>query len=80
MSLNISMLLDGQLSPEEARTTLGEVAVEALPRDRYSVYVLIGDALRGNSTPDDGFSVRIIERLRRDGAAIEKSFDPLKEF
>jgi len=80
MSLNISMLLDGQLSPEEARTTLGEVAVEALPRDRYSVYVLIGDALRGNSTPDDGFSVRIFERLRRDGVAIEKSFDPLKEY
>jgi hypothetical protein len=35
--------------------------------------------LRGNSTPDDGFSARIFERMRREGATIEKGFDPLKD-
>ena len=25
-------------------------------RDRYTVYGLVGDVLRGNPTPDDGFT------------------------
>ncbi|MBM3366842.1 MAG: hypothetical protein FJY43_00935 [Betaproteobacteria bacterium] len=78
MSHKISLLLDGQLSPEEAKAVLGEAAVEARLRDRYTTYALVGDALRGNSTPDDGFSVRVFERLRRDGVTIEQGYDPLK--
>jgi hypothetical protein len=48
-------------------------------RDRYTLYGLAGDALRGNSTPDDGFSQRIFERMRNEGARIEPGFDPLKD-
>jgi len=38
-----------------------------------------GDALRGNSTPDDGFSIRIFERMKREGVKIEPGYDPLED-
>jgi negative regulator of sigma E activity len=79
MSLNVSLLLDGELGPEEAKSALDETAGEAALRDRYTLYGLVGDVLRGNSTPDDGFSVRIFERMHREGVHIEPGFDPLKE-
>ncbi len=78
MSLKVSLLLDGQLAPGEVKAALEETAADPRLRDRYTIYGLVGDALRGNSTPDDGFSARIFERLRREGATIEKGFDPLK--
>jgi hypothetical protein len=33
--------------------------------------------LRGNSTPDDGFSIRIFDRMRKEGVEIEPGYDPL---
>jgi negative regulator of sigma E activity len=77
MSLKVSLLLDGELAPAEVKAALDETAADPRLRDRYTIYGLIGEALRGNSTPDDGFSVRIFERMKREGAAIEHSFDPL---
>ena len=77
MSLKVSLLLDGQLEREEVRTVLDEVAREQVQRDRYTLYGLVGDALRGNPTPDDGFTQRILERMRREGARMEEDFDPL---
>ena len=79
MSLKVSLLLDGQLEPGEAKRALDEVAGDAQLRDRYTLYGLVGDALRGNSTPDDGFSQRIFERMRAEGVAIEPGYDPLKD-
>ncbi len=79
MSLNVSQLLDGQLDAPAVKPVLEEVASSADLRDRYTVYGLIGDALRGNGTPDDGFTQRILERLKREGAKIEPGFDPLAE-
>ncbi len=79
MSLKVSLLLDGQLAPGEVKAALEETAADPRLRDRYTIYGLVGDVLRGNSTPDDGFSARIFERLRRDGARIEKGFDPLED-
>lgn len=78
MSLKVSLLIDGQLAADEVKPALEELAAHSAARDRYTFYGLIGDALRGNSTPDDGFSIRIFERMRREGAAIEPGFDPLK--
>lgn len=78
MSLKVSLLLDGQLAPGEVKAALDETAADPQLRDRYTIYGLVGDALRGNSTPDDGFSARIFERLRREGAKIEQGYDPLK--
>lgn len=79
MSLNVSQLLDGQLDDELVEPVLHEVAASPALRDRYTVYGIIGDALRGNGTPDDGFSLRIFERMRRDGVAIDSGYDPLKD-
>jgi negative regulator of sigma E activity len=77
MSLKVSLLLDGQLEPGEVKPALDETAADSRLRDRYTLYGLVGDALRGNSTPDDGFSQRIFERMRREGAKMEAGFDPL---
>jgi negative regulator of sigma E activity len=78
MSLKVSLLLDGQLEPAEVKPALEELAADAAQRDRYTLYGLAGDALRGNPTPDDGFSIRIFERMKREGVKIEPGFDPLK--
>lgn len=77
MSLKVSLLLDDQLESRDVRAALEEIAADPRLRDRYTVYGLVGDVLRGNSTPDDGFSARIFERMRREAATIEKGFDPL---
>ena len=77
MSLKVSLLLDGQLAPGEAKAALDETVEDPRLRDRYTVYRLVGDVLRGNSTPDDGYSARIFARLHRDGSRIEAGYDPL---
>ena len=79
MSLKVSLLLDAQLEAVEVKPALDELANDPRLRDRYTVYGLVGDALRGNSTPDDGFSQRIFERMRREGTRIEPNYDPLKD-
>ena len=79
MALKVSLLLDGQLEPAEVKPALDELAADAGLRDRYTLYGLAGDALRGNPTPDDGFSIRIFERMKREGVNIEPGFDPLKD-
>jgi len=77
MSIKVSLLLDGQLAAAEVKSTLVETVKDAGLRDRYTVFGLIGDVLRGNSTPDDGYSQRIFDRMRREGSRIEPGFDPL---
>lgn len=79
MTLKVSLLLDGELEPQSVAPSLAQVAADAGLRDRFTLYGLAGDALRGSSTPDDGFSRRIFERMRREAVAIEPGFDPLAE-
>jgi hypothetical protein len=79
MSLKVSLLLDSQLAPGKVKPALDQIVADPRLRDRYTVYGLVGDVLRGNSTPDDGFSTRIFERMRRERVRIEKDFDPLKD-
>jgi negative regulator of sigma E activity len=79
MSLKVSLLLDGQLEPAEVKPALEELAADAALRDCYTLYGLAGDALRANPTPDDGFSIRIFERMRREAVKIEPGFDPLED-
>lgn len=78
MSLKVSQLLDGQLSGHETQSVLAELATDPQQRDRFTVYTLIGDVLRGNPTPDDAYTHRILERLRREGARMDPDFDPLR--
>jgi negative regulator of sigma E activity len=79
MALKVSLLLDGELTRDEANAALEELAADTDLRDRYTLYGLVGDVLRGNSTPDDGFSMRIFERMQREGARIEPGYDPLAD-
>ena len=79
MSLKVSLLLDGQLEAAEVKPALEEIAAEPALRDRYTLYGLAGDALRGNPTPDDGFSIRLFDRMKREAVKIEPGFDPLKD-
>jgi negative regulator of sigma E activity len=79
MSLKVSLLLDGELASGEVKGALDATAADPLLRDRYTLYGLVGDALRGNSTPDDGFSLRIFDRLQREETRIEPGFEPLKD-
>ena len=79
MTLEVSLLLDGELATQEVAPALARVDADPALRDRFTLYGLAGDALRGNGTPDDGFSRRIFERMRREGAKIEPGFDPLAE-
>lgn len=79
MSLKVSQLLDGQLETGVIKTTLDEIRGDAGLRDRLAIFGLIGDALRGNPTPDDGFTKRILERMEREAVKIEPGYDPLSE-
>jgi negative regulator of sigma E activity len=79
MSFKASQLLDGQLDPEEVKRALEELGADPDARDRYTVYGLVGDVLRGNPTPDDGFSIRIFERMKREAVRIEPGYDPLND-
>ena len=79
MSLKVSQLLDGQLETEVIKTTLDEILGDVGQRDRLTIYGLVGDALRGNPTPDDGFTKRLLERMEREGVKIEPGYDPLAE-
>ncbi len=71
MVLDVSRMLDGELDRASLKAVLDDVAADALLRDRYAVYGLIGDALRGNCTPDDGFTQRILARMKNEAAAID---------
>ena len=79
MSLDVSRILDGDLAGDEVKDALTAVIADPVQRDRYTIYGLVGDVLRGNSTPDDGFSMRIFDRMRAEGTKIEPGYDPLAE-
>ncbi len=70
MSLDVSRLLDGELDEADVRKALEELAASPALRDRYTLYGIVGDALRGNPTPDDGFTRRILERMEREQVRI----------
>ena len=77
MSQNVSLLIDGQLDGDDAARLLNELGADGALRDRLTLYVLAGDAMRGVNVLDDGFSKRIFERLRGEGVKVEQGYDPL---
>ena len=77
MSQKVSLLLDSQLDAVDVATVLKEFAADEVLRDRFTIYALVGDAMRGVNVPDDGFSRRIFARLRREGVKMEDGYDPL---
>ena len=60
-----SRLLDGDLTAAELTTLLERLKLDAALRDEVGVQQLVRDGLAGLRTPDDGYTLRIIARLRR---------------
>lgn len=57
-------LLDGDLTSEELTELLERLKHDAALRDEVTVQQLIRDAISGLRSPDDGYTLRILARLR----------------
>ena len=60
-----SRLLDGDLTAAELTTVLDFLKHDAALRDKVAAQQLIRDGLAGLRTLDDGYTLRILARLRR---------------
>ena len=60
-----SRLLDGDLTAAELTKLLERLKHDAVLRDEVAAQQLIRDGLAGLRTLDDGYSLRILARLRR---------------
>ena len=60
-----SRLLDGDLSAAELAIVLERLKHDTDLRDEINTEQLRRDALAGLRTPDDGYSLRILARLRQ---------------
>ncbi|MBC7603154.1 MAG: hypothetical protein H7255_10925 [Ramlibacter sp.] len=60
-----SRLLDGDLTAAELTTVLDLLKHDAALRDEVAAQQLIRDGLAGLRTLDDGYTLRILARLRR---------------
>ena len=60
----ISAMRDGEVTPDELGSTLASLRDGQDDRDDVTAYQLIKDAVAGHRTLDDGYSVRILARLR----------------
>ena len=77
MKEKISAYIDSELATEEVDTVIDGLRHEPNARDDWFLYHLAGDAMRGHSTMDDGFSKGIIEKLKT--VEIDPSYDPLDD-
>jgi negative regulator of sigma E activity len=60
-----SRLLDGDLTPAELAALLERLKYDAALRDEVAVQQLIRDGLSGLRALDDGYTLRILARLRQ---------------
>lgn len=70
-------LLDGDLPAAEMPDALSALLADADARDLVTRSVLAADVIRRNSTPDDGFTLRILQKL--DQVKVEPGYDPLRD-
>ncbi len=59
-----SRLLEGDLTDTELTTLLGRLKHDAALRDEVSAQQLVRDGLAGLRALDDGYTLRILARLR----------------
>jgi negative regulator of sigma E activity len=60
-----SRLLDGDLTETELSSLLQRLKHDAALRDELAVQQLVRDSVAGVQALDDGYTLRILERLRR---------------
>ena len=77
MKQEISTYMDSDLVAEEADTLVDVLRHEHDARNDWFLCHIIGDALRGQPTIDDGFSIRILEKLK--DVEIDPLYDPLDD-
>ena len=77
MKEKISAYIDSELATVEVDTVVDSLRHEPNARDDWFLYHLTGDAMRGQSEMDDGFSKGIIEKLKT--VKIDPSYDPLDD-
>jgi hypothetical protein len=58
-------LLDGDLTPQELERLLDRLRDDPTLRDEVTLRQLVRDAVTGVRALDDGYTLRILERLRR---------------
>ena len=61
----VAQLLDDEMSAADFDRAYPALLDDPALRDRLSTLQLIGDSLRGRTVPDDGYTLRILERLPR---------------
>ncbi len=61
----VSRFLDSDLSAGECLDLLSRLRSDAEARDQFTVMQLLRDAVAGVRALDDGYSQRILERIRR---------------
>jgi negative regulator of sigma E activity len=61
----VAQLLDDEMSAADFEHAYPALLADPALRDRLSTLQLIGDSLRGRTVPDDGYTLRILERLPR---------------
>ena len=75
MKEEISAYIDSELVAEEADDLVDTLRHESDARNDWFLYHLAGDAMRGQPIIDDGFSIRILEKLKT--VEIDPFYDPL---
>lgn len=60
-----SRLLDGELTAHELTLLLERLKSDGALRDEVAAQQLLRDGLAGLRTPDDGYTLRILARLRQ---------------
>jgi negative regulator of sigma E activity len=73
MNEKLSDYMDGDLS--FAPQVIDTLRNDRDAREAWTIYHLLGDVMRGLTTPDDGFSKRIFTAMK--DVQIEAGYDPL---
>jgi negative regulator of sigma E activity len=77
MNEKLSLLMDSEIEANEISPLLDLLKSNADARDQWAVMQMIGDATRGLVIADDGFSLRIFDKLA--SVQIDPDYDPLAD-
>ena len=77
MNEKLSLLMDSEVEAIEISTLLDLLKRSPDAREQWTVMQMIGDATRGLVVADDGFSLRILDKLK--SVQIDPHYDPLRD-
>jgi negative regulator of sigma E activity len=75
MNEKLSLFMDSEVEASEVSSLLNLLKNNADARDQWTAMQMIGDATRGLVVADDGFSIRIFEKL--ESIQIDPLYNPL---